>query len=88
MYELTLFIYELPVESADPYEISIQGEDVCQLKSQIDELILHVANSGHNEYVVGEVFVEMQITKDGEYFDSDELNVVINTERNAVLYVV
>lgn len=54
----------------------IDGTDVLKLKDSINENVVQICK---NNNIIGEVEVEMQITRDGEYYDHDEVTVNISS---------
>ena len=71
VYEVVLSIYSTALcgedlQRGEPVEVSAKGEDLYALKCRTDELILSVTPCE------GLCFVEMKVTKDGEYCDCDE----------------
>ena len=88
-YKLTLTIYPIAdcgedLNKGEPLEAIIEGNNVFEMKSEIDYTILatmkaHKANDGVT-------FVEMDIEKDGEYYDHDEQTVWVNLQTDRVVY--
>ena len=71
LYEMDLYVYPVSMCGEDlqrgsPVKVSARGTDLCALKCRIPELILSVVP--HDD----KCFVEMRLTKDGEYCDCDE----------------
>ena len=69
VYEVSLSIYPVEVcgedlQKGEPVRISDKGEDLYELKKRTNKQML--------SSVSGKCFVEMLVTKDGEYFDRDE----------------
>ena len=85
MYELTLTIY-LDLNSDKEHLISITytGTDLFEMKSVIDEKILDAMNEFNANS--GEVFVEMDIEHNGEYYDHDEQTIFVDLQNNRIQY--
>lgn len=54
----------------------VDGPDILELKDSINERVVQICE---NNNIVGEVEVEMQITRDGEYYDHDEATINISS---------
>ena len=83
-YKMTLYVYPVAVCGKDmqkgkPIEMFVAGTDVYKLKTRTEELVFD-AMSRYG----GECFVEMRITKDDEYFDSDEWWCYVNLQKKTV----
>ena len=83
VYEISLSIYPVAVcgedlQTGSPIEVSAEGEDLYAMKLRVKELVLSVVKED------GKCFVEMQITKNGEYFDRDEWWCFVYSSDNRV----
>ena len=85
MYELTLTIYpNINSDKEHLISISYVGTDVFEMKSEIDERILSAMHSFNANG--GEVFVEMDIEHNGEYYDHDEQTIFVDLQNNRIDY--
>lgn len=74
VYEMELHIYSVALcgkdLSGEPVVTSCKCEDVCELKKRAKAEILKALDPYNLS--VGDCFIEITITKNGEYFDRDE----------------
>lgn len=89
MYKITLYIYPISdcgedLIKGEPIEISYEGTDLYELKKSIDNTIVQTMKT-HNTND-GEVFVELAIEKNGEYYDHDEATVFVDLQNNTVKF--
>lgn len=67
-FEIEIVIYVEP--QSDPLEVTISGEDLQELKSDILPTIIQICNN--DGYANGKVYFEITISKNGEWYDSDD----------------
>lgn len=80
MYTLTLHIHQQDKHGT----ISYDGYDVAEMKAEINHAIITMMKLNHATN--GEVFVEMDIEHNGEYYDHDEQIVLVDLKNNSVKY--
>lgn len=85
VYGLSLSVYPTAVcgedlQTGSPIEISVESENLYALKSGIDELLLSIVPCS------GRCFVEMTVTKDGQYYDRDEQWCTVDLDEKTVQY--
>lgn len=88
-YKLTLTIYPIAdcgrdLRIRDALEVSYEGEDLDALKRAIDWTIINTMKA-HNAND-GETFVDLDIEKNGEYYDHDEATVFVDLKNNHIKY--
>lgn len=89
MYKLELTIYPIAdcgedLKHGEPLEVSYEGNDIHQMKKDIDTTILHTMRElNAND---GETFVELLIEHDGEYYDHDEQCIYVDFKNNCIKY--
>lgn len=86
MYKLTLTIYPIAdyLTEGEPLEVTYEGKDLGAMKAAIDNTIIAVMKEFNANG--GETFVEMDIEKDGEYYDHDEQTVWVDLRNNRINY--
>lgn len=67
-YEIEIFV--TVDEQSDPLEVTIAGNDLYSLKKDITPTVKQICKD--NGYTKGLVDVEIAISKNGEWYDSDE----------------
>lgn len=82
-YKLTLTIYPI-ADRGDALEVSYEGTDLDALKRAIDWTIINTMKV-HNAND-GKTFVELDIEKNGEYYDHDEQTVWVDLQNNCIKY--
>ena len=90
VYKITLAIYPIAdcgkdLTKGEPLETSYEGNNLVILKRAIDWTIINTMKI-HNAND-GETFVEMDIEKDGKYFDHDEITAVVDLRHSSLRYV-
>lgn len=83
MYKLTLYICPI-ADNGEPLDVSCEGNDLDALKRAIDWTIINTMKV-HNAND-GETFVELNIEKDGKYYDHDEATVFVSLKDEKVIY--
>ena len=85
MYELTLTIYlDLNGNKEHLISIAYTGTDLFEMKSMIDEKILDAMHEFNANS--GEVFAELHIEHNGEYYDHDEQTIFVDLQNNRITY--
>ncbi len=88
-YKLTLDIYPIAdcganLDKGEPITMFYVGFDLDLMKSQINEMVLRAMKS--LDASDGETFVELSITKNGQYYDHDEATVFVDLNNNTITY--
>lgn len=87
MYKLELTIYPIAdcgkdLKHGEPLVVSYEGNDVYEMKKDIDATILRAMRElNAND---GETFVKLLIEHNGEYYDHDEQWIFVDLENNCV----
>lgn len=68
IYKIKIFIYE---ENSDPVDFSIEGNDLVYIQECARDSLPAICKAYKLD--VGELRIEIQISKNGEYFDSDTM---------------
>jgi hypothetical protein len=97
LYSLTLTLSSLR-DVSDPADLidgevtyykrvpeTLEEETICMLKENVEDKILHMAKSFNLRS--DEYFLDIEIGKSGDYYDSDECEVEINVETNTVTFL-
>ena len=71
------------LQKGEPLKVEESGEVLFDLKRKIDEMILRALEPLKTG---GKCFVEMRLTKSGEYYDSDEDWVEVDLSNKIVKY--
>ena len=88
-YKLTLTIYPIAdcgwsLRRSEALDVSYEGTDLDALKRAIDWTIINTMKA-HNAND-GETFVDLDIEKNGEYYDHDEQTVFVDLQNNRIKY--
>ena len=88
-YKLTLTIYPIAdcgwsLSRGKALEVSYEGTNLDALKRAIDWNIINTMKA-HNAND-GETFVELDIEKNGNYYDHDEQTVFVDLQNNRIKY--
>lgn len=67
-YEIEIVISVEP--QSDPLEVTIAGEDLLILKRDILPTVIQTCNN--DGYTSGKVYIEITVSKNGEWYDSDD----------------
>jgi hypothetical protein len=84
MYQLTLSICPIG-ELKAPIEVNMSGDNIFELKGQINESIINALKWYKGDEKI--VTVDMLIEKDGEYYDHDEAWVQVNTKYRTIKFL-
>lgn len=85
-YQVTVTIYPHGDMNDDPCEVMITNQDLTKAKSLIHDAVQKVIDStgiisGMKWLDAGTHTICVEITKDGEYVDSDEATLIVNEDR-------
>ena len=86
LFTLKLYIYPITdcsedLKSRDPLEVEVESNDDLYLKSIINDCIIQTMKAFKaNE---GKTYIEMNIFKNGRYYDSDDGYVMVDYKTNS-----
>lgn len=81
MCKITLTIHP---EQGESIEVSYEGNDVYEMKKDIDATILHTMRELNANG--GETFVNLLIEHNGEYYDHDEQWIYVDITNNRIAH--